>query len=66
MRHWLAGVLAKEQPALFRDLPDSYKVGAPLPQKKVGTPRCGVRTSQRDVPTKQKLHFVHGCELLAV
>ena len=31
MRHWLAGVLAKEQPALFRDLPDSYKVGAPLP-----------------------------------
>ena len=66
MRHWLAGVLAKEQPALFRDLPDSYKVGAPLPQKKVGTPRCGVRTSQRDVPTKPKLHFVHGCELLAV
>jgi hypothetical protein len=66
MRHWLAGVLAKEQPALFRALPDSYKVGAPLPQKKVGTPRCGVRTSQRDVPTKPKLHFVHGCELLAV
>ncbi len=83
MRHWLAGVLAKEQPALFRDLPDSYKVGKPLPssglrppspirwakdmpQKKAGTPRCGVRTSQRDVPTKPKLHFVHGCELLAV
>ena len=66
MRHWLAGVLAKEQPALFRALPDSYKVGAPLPQKNVGTPRCGVRTSQRDVPTKPKLHFVHGCELLAV
>jgi hypothetical protein len=81
MRHWLAGVLAKERPALFRDLPESFKIGQPLPQKMVssfsmaGTPRCGVRTSQRDVPTKLKprrarsdaphLRFVHGCELLA-
>jgi hypothetical protein len=65
MRHWLAGVLAKEQAALFRTLPESFKVGHPLPQKKVGTPRCGVRTSQRHVPTKPKLHFVHGGELLA-
>jgi hypothetical protein len=62
MRHWLAGVLAREHPALFRDLPESFKVGHPLPE--VGTPRCGVRTSQRDVPTKPR--FVHGCELLAV
>jgi len=30
-RHWLAGVLAKERPALFRDLPESFKVGHPLP-----------------------------------
>jgi hypothetical protein len=81
IRHWLAGVLAKERPALFRDLPESFKVGQPLPQKMVssfsmvGTPRCGVRTSQRDVPTNLKsrrarsdaphLRFVHGCELLA-
>jgi hypothetical protein len=27
MRHWLAAVLAKERPALFRELPDSFKVG---------------------------------------
>jgi hypothetical protein len=33
MRHWLAGVLAKERPALFRDLPESFKVGHPLPRK---------------------------------
>jgi hypothetical protein len=33
MRHWLAGVLAKESPALFRDLPESFKVGHPLPMK---------------------------------
>jgi hypothetical protein len=33
MRHWLAGVLARERPALFRALPESFKVGHPLPQK---------------------------------
>jgi hypothetical protein len=31
MRHWLAGMLACEQPALFGKLPENYKVGAPLP-----------------------------------
>jgi len=36
MRHWLAGVLAKERPALFRQLPESFKVGHPLPQKQGG------------------------------
>jgi len=36
MRHWLAGVLAKEKPALFRQLPESFKVGQPLPQKQTG------------------------------
>jgi hypothetical protein len=36
MRHWLAGVLAKEQAALFRDLPESFEVGQPLPQKQTG------------------------------
>jgi hypothetical protein len=33
MRHWLASVLARERPALFRDLPESFKVGHPLPMK---------------------------------
>ena len=32
MRHWLAGVLAKERPALFRALPESFKIGHPLPK----------------------------------
>jgi len=27
MRHWLAGVLARERPALFRDLPESRASG---------------------------------------
>ncbi len=33
MRHWLAGVLARERPALFRALPESFKVGQPLPME---------------------------------
>jgi hypothetical protein len=36
MRHWLAGVLARERPALFRALPESFKVGLELPQKRPG------------------------------
>jgi hypothetical protein len=72
MRHWLAGVLAKEQPALFRDLPDSYKVGHPLPCRPVAAV-CDRRSRSnfkarrsQSAATTAKLHFVHGCELLAV
>ena len=63
MRHWLAGVLAKEQPALFRDLPDSYKVGAPLPPQPLSRPK---KIRKRNPPARPFKHFVHGCELLAV
>jgi hypothetical protein len=66
-------VLARERPVLFRDLPESFKVGQPLPQKMVRSSRRDDRTSQRDVPTKLKSgmsrpasRFVHDCELLAV
>ncbi len=34
MRHWLAATLAKEKPALFRQLPDEFKVGHPLPPRR--------------------------------
>ena len=37
MRHWLSGLLYKEWPGLFRQLPDSYKIGHPLPLR--DTPR---------------------------
>jgi hypothetical protein len=65
MRHWLAGLLARENPALFRQLPDSFKVGHPLPPhppslKKAPRPRP--RAERRD----HRPRFVHGCELLAV
>jgi hypothetical protein len=33
MRHWLAGVLARENPVLFRQLPESFKVGQELPER---------------------------------
>jgi hypothetical protein len=66
-------VLARERPVLFRDLPESFKVGQPLPQKRVRSSRRDDRTSQRDVPAKLTSNithpasrFVHGCELLAV
>jgi hypothetical protein len=60
-RHWLAGVLAKERPALFRDLPESFKVGHPLPKK---TPHPGpLPGAERG---NHRPRFVHGCELLAV
>src|ERR1035437_1202395 len=36
MRHWLAGVLARERPVLFRQLPESFKVGLELPEKRPG------------------------------
>jgi hypothetical protein len=70
MRHWLAGVLAKEQPALFRDLPDSYKVGAPLPPQPLSRPKK-IRNKHLTPSLSPKRrgrthHFVHGCELLTV
>jgi hypothetical protein len=41
MRHWLAGVLAREHPALFRELPESFKLGAPLPTQPLTIrPKC--------------------------
>jgi hypothetical protein len=36
MRHWLAGVLARERPVLFHQLPESFKVGLELPEKRPG------------------------------
>ncbi|HMJ89747.1 MAG TPA: hypothetical protein VK530_08015, partial [Candidatus Acidoferrum sp.] len=33
MRHWLAAALAKENAVQFHALPDSYKVGRPLPRQ---------------------------------
>jgi hypothetical protein len=63
MRHWLAGVLAKENPALFHDLPESFKVGQPLPPQPLSRPK---RIRKRNPSAQPFKHFVHGCELLAV
>jgi hypothetical protein len=38
MRHWLAGVLAKENPVRFRQLPESFKIGMPLPSSDLRPP----------------------------
>jgi len=60
-------VLAKERPALFRDLPESFKVGQPLPahstlQKRTPHP-SPLPGAERG---NHRPRFVHGCELLAV
>jgi hypothetical protein len=91
MRHWLAGslssvaahcegrMLAKERPALFRDLPESFKVGQPLPQvprtvaavcdRRIASENLRTRRSQNAATTvlrksRPVSRFVHGCELL--
>ena len=38
-RHWLAGILAREKPALFRKLPESFQVGRPLPPGPLAQPK---------------------------
>jgi hypothetical protein len=74
MRHWLAGVLAKENPALFRQLPESFKVGHPLPQEQTGgaaappyleTVGLTCRSASKSGLSQPTNRFVHGCELLA-
>ena len=60
MRHWLAGVLAKERPALFRALPESFKVGHPLPDHSLTRLRHPLpsdgrgKGSRRDARTSQR------------
>jgi hypothetical protein len=63
MRHWLAGVLAREQPALFRELPESFMVGEPLPLKPLFRQK---RTRKSGPAARPFKPFVHGREVLAV
>jgi hypothetical protein len=77
MRHWLAGVLARERPALFRQLPESFKVGHPLPWRtesksqnsesrnmQVSHGSRGLGRRPPSSPHHPSNCFVHGCELL--
>jgi hypothetical protein len=82
MRHWLAGVLARENPVLYRQLPESFKIGLELPEKRPGgaaaPPYQKLKTVGLTCRSASKLEahgsrgrsphhrFVHGCELLTV
>jgi len=46
MRHWLASVLAKENPVLYHQPPESFKIGGPLPQKPRGSGRESAPSDQ--------------------
>lgn len=61
MRHWLAAALAKEKPALFRQLPDSFKNGRPLPRRPTALEK---RTCQKPRPALAARRIFHGWELL--
>lgn len=61
MRHWLTGVLAREKPALFSALPESYKLGQPLPEY---PPRTSVKRARPPTSASLPQFFVHGWELL--
>jgi hypothetical protein len=63
MRHWLAGVLAREKPVLFRALPESYKLGQPLPDY---LPAVAVIKPSKPVRSCLPRSFVHGWKLLSV
>ncbi len=63
MRHWLAGVLAREKPSLFRELPESFMLGEPLPLKPLFRPK---KTRRIGVGARPFNPFVHGREVLAV
>lgn len=60
MRHWLAGVLAREKPALFRALPESYKLGQALPLQPLEPSKPNQLKTVLGLPK----YFVHGWELL--
>ena len=63
MRHWLAGVLARENPVLHRQLPESFKIGLELPPGAHGVARPTIGSQGRS-PHQPIRRFVHGCELL--
>jgi len=74
MRHWLAGVLAKENPVLFRQLPENFKIGLELPEKPCSSGRASAPSDQSRSTSAATVsgmgrrnfrpRFVHGCELL--
>jgi|SRR5208282_6874375 len=76
MRHWLAGVLARERPALFRALPESFKIGLELPEKPCSSGRASAPSNRSRFTSAATIsrigrrnvrpRFVHGCELLTI
>ena len=69
MRHWLAALLFKYKHPLFRELPDSFKCGQPLPFPSPMHLRQLQATAVKAIRKKARVAhrsrcFVHGSELL--
>ncbi|MGO8763946.1 MAG: hypothetical protein ACLQSR_02280 [Limisphaerales bacterium] len=64
MRHWLAGLLARENPIIFRRLPESYKRGHPLPERPLVMEPLIATFSLKRKERSIRPRFVHGCGLL--
>lgn len=69
MRHWLAGLLRQQGHPLFRELPDSFKWGKPLPSVSLADqrqPQSPLPKTVRKAPRRKFTSgcFVHGWELL--
>jgi hypothetical protein len=64
MRHWLAGVLARERPALFRALPESFKIGLELSSGAHGVTRylrfAGTLAPPTNSPFRPRLRNLGG------
>jgi hypothetical protein len=67
-RHWPARILSSDNPVSSRQIPESFKIGRPLPMKMAGMARCGVGTSRRNTEAdtnalgRKKDKLVHGLD----
>jgi len=68
MRHWFSAALFKRKSPLFRQLPEDFKIGKPLPE--ISLPRQlekspAQKIRRNTVKALPPRRYVHGYELLA-
>ncbi len=62
MRHWVAGMLANERPALFRDLPESFMASQPWPRQRLAHANSEAKSGlDLPCPSHYSPHYVKEC-----